>query len=220
MEINRVKNTDSYLSKNEIKNVRSSSKCDGIKTADNSKKDDSLQKKPDILTDVFSKSDEVTSKDTGIYTRETITKTLDQCEEQRTEAFVKMISDMLEAQVGNCTLSLSDIYDNIKKNFTEEDMEKAKESISDGGYYSVDAVATRIMDMATALAGDDPSKISVLREAVVKGFGQAAETLGLKEDDMPEITKSTYTEVMKRFDDWEKSYETDTENKTEAETET
>ena len=56
MEINQVKSTDSYLSKNEIKNVRSSSKCDGIKTADNSKKDDSLQKKPDILTDVFSKT--------------------------------------------------------------------------------------------------------------------------------------------------------------------
>lgn len=219
MEITQVKNTDSCFSKNEVKNVRSSSKCDGTGTAEKSEKENGLAKKPDTLTDGFSKSNEVTSKDTGIYTREAITKTLDQCEEQRTEAFVKMISDMLEAQVGNCTLSLSDIYDNIKKNFTEEDMEEAEKSISDGGYYSVDAVATRIMDMATALAGDDPSKISVLREAVVKGFGQAAETLGLKEDDMPEITKSTYTEVMKRFDDWEKSYETDTETKIEAETE-
>ena len=26
---------------------------------------------------------------------------------------------------------------------------------------------------------------------------------------MPDITKSTYTEIMKRFDEWEKSYETD-----------
>lgn len=211
MEINQVNKTDSYLSKNEVKNVRSSSKCDGTKNADNTEKGNDLQKNSDTLKDGFSKSNEVTSKDTGIYTRETISKTLDQCEEQRTQAFVKMISDMLEAQVGNCTLSLSDIYENIKKNFTEEDMEKAKESISDGGFYSVDAVATRIMDMATALAGDDPSKISVLREAVVKGFGQAAETLGLKDEDMPEITKSTFTEIMKRFDDWEKSYETDEE---------
>ena len=55
------------------------------------------------------------------------------------------------------------------------------------------------MDMAKALSGGDPSKIETLRKAVEKGFKAAGVELGGK---LPSISQQTYTEVMKRFDDW------------------
>ena len=60
------------------------------------------------------------------------------------------------------------------------------------GYFS-------IMDMAKALSGGDASKIEELRKAVEKGFKAAGVELGGK---LPSISQNTYTEVMKRFDDW------------------
>ena len=40
--------------------------------------------------------------------------------------------------------------------------------------WGVDAVATRLMDMAMALSGGDPSKAELLRDAVQKGFAAVA----------------------------------------------
>lgn len=201
MNYNSVKNDMKYAKS--VKNTDKASSKDVLNEADNA----ALQKTQ--IQDSFTKQPNIEKTDTGIYSKESISKALESAEEQRTQAFISMIEKMFEAQGNSSYLSVSDITKNIKNNFTQEDIEAAKQSVSEGGFYSVDAVATRIMDMAMALAGDDPSKISVMRDAVTKGFGQAAETLRLKEDDMPDITKSTYTEIMKRFDEWEKSYETD-----------
>lgn len=80
--------------------------------------------------------------------------------------------------------------------------EDAKKAIADGGDWSVNAVADRIMNIATSIAGDDPKKLETLRSAVQAGFKQAGidftELTGKK--DMPEITGKTYDEVMSRFD--------------------
>ena len=201
MNYNSVKNDMKYAKS--VKNTDKASSKDVLNEADNA----ALQKTQ--IQDSFTKQPNIEKTDTGIYSKESISKALESAEEQRTQAFISMIEKMFEAQGNSSYLSVSDITKNIKNNFTQEDIEAAKQSVSEGGFYSVDAVATRIMDMAMALAGDDPSKISVMRDAVTKGVGQAAETLRLREDDMPDITKSTYTEIMKRFDEWEKSYETD-----------
>ncbi len=83
---------------------------------------------------------------------------------------------------------------------TPEDVEAAKAAIAEGGYYSVNSVATRIMDMATALAGGDSSKIEALRAAVEEGFKQAGSIYGAE---LPGICQDTYKEVMNRFDAWE-----------------
>ena len=123
-----------------------------------------------------------------------------------------MVDQLFQKQGKANANPLKDIANAIRQKFSPEDVAGAQAAIDDGGDYSVDAVATRIMDCAKALAGDDPTKIDTLRKAVTKGFGQAASQLGLKEDDMPSITKSTYTEVMKRFDDWESSYQTEQES--------
>ncbi|MBR6337782.1 MAG: hypothetical protein IKR76_08635 [Ruminococcus sp.] len=161
-----------------------------------------------VKQDTYTKSEEQVQSDSGIYSKETIQKTVEQMEEQRAQAMQSMIQEMLGEQAKAAglkyfgpdkTLSLSDI--------TQEDIEEAQKSIEDGGYWSVDSVATRIMDMAKLLAGNDPSKLSMLKDSVIKGFGSAAELLGKSGlDDMPDITRRTYDEVMSRFDQWEAEF--------------
>ena len=80
--------------------------------------------------------------------------------------------------------------------------EDAAKAVADGGEWSVDAVASRIFDLASAIAGNDTDKLAKMRSAVEDGFKQAGitwkETLG--QDKMPEITQKTYDDVMSRFD--------------------
>ena len=80
--------------------------------------------------------------------------------------------------------------------------EDAAKAVADGGEWSVDSVATRIFDLASAIAGNDPDKLATMRAAVEEGFSQAGVTwsnyTGLNE--MPEITSKTYDEIMSRFD--------------------
>lgn len=156
----------------------------------------------EVRTDSFTKSAETKTEETGIYSRESLLEQLRNSEEQRVKAFEDTIRSMAaqQGQVINFTFRGQGLH------VTEEQRAEAEKSISEGGEYSVDSVAGRIMDMAKALAGEDSSKISMLREAVQKGFSGAASLLGKKDDEMPEITKNTYTEVMKRFDDWENSF--------------
>ena len=80
--------------------------------------------------------------------------------------------------------------------------EGAKQAISEGGAYSVDAVADRIITMAKSIAGDDPKKLQQMRDAVEKGFSQAGIDFNkATNSDLPQICKDTCTEVMKRFDE-------------------
>jgi len=88
----------------------------------------------------------------------------------------------------------------VNLNPTEEDIEKAKASIAEGGEYSIEKVADRIMGMATALSYGNDDKIGMLRKAVEDGFNSVMKLYG---DKTPQITKDTLTEVMKRFDDWQ-----------------
>ena len=80
--------------------------------------------------------------------------------------------------------------------------EDAAKAVADGGDWSVDAVAGRIFDLASAIAGNDPDKLEKMRSAVEDGFKQAGivwkDKIG--EDKMPEITQKTYDDVMSRFD--------------------
>ncbi len=80
--------------------------------------------------------------------------------------------------------------------------EDAAKAVGEGGDWSVDAVSSRIFDLATAIAGNDPEKLATMRAAVEEGFKQAGATwtnaTGLQ--NMPDITKNTYNEIMSRFD--------------------
>lgn len=80
--------------------------------------------------------------------------------------------------------------------------EDAAKAIAPGGAWSVDAVSTRVFDLATAIAGNDPEKLSQMRAAVEEGFKQAGMVWkdATGQDNMPEISKQTYNEIMSRFD--------------------
>ena len=80
--------------------------------------------------------------------------------------------------------------------------EDAAKAIAPGGAWSVDAVSTRIFDLASLIAGNDPEKLSQMRAAVEEGFRQAGLTWknATGQDNMPEISKQTYNEIMSRFD--------------------
>lgn len=145
--------------------------------------------------DTFVKGKSTGATDAGIYSKpsqKSVNALIDDAN-RRTEEFRQMILSMLTSQDGAAKIV------NGKVQVSAEVAAKAKASISEGGEYSVDAVATRIMDMAKALSGGDESKIAVLREAVEKGFGAAAGKMGGK---LTDISSQTYDEVMKRFDDW------------------
>lgn len=80
--------------------------------------------------------------------------------------------------------------------------EDAQKAVSEGGEWSVDAVATRLFDLATAIAGDDPEKLQEMRSAVEEGFAQAGQVWQNEtgSSQMPDITQRTYNELMHRFD--------------------
>lgn len=119
--------------------------------------------------------------------------------EKRINEFKEQIKKMIakQGEESNITLLGQEI------NVSLEDSQKAAQKVEEGGEYSIEAVATRIMDMAKALSGGDKSKISLLKDAVKKGF----EAAGMEFNDgaeLPEICNKTYDEIMKRFDDWQK----------------
>lgn len=122
--------------------------------------------------------------------------------QQKIAEFQNMFARYLGGQASNYDISTwsKANMEAAFKNATPEDVAAAQAAISEGGYYSVDAVATRIMDMAMALSGGDPSKIQLLRDAVDKGFSQAGQIYGAA---LPSICQDTYGEIMDRFDAWE-----------------
>lgn len=122
-------------------------------------------------------------------------------ERQRMDSFTRMLQSMVTKQGQKSNLNLFGLDLTVSR----ADSNAAAASIAPGGEYSVDAVAGRILDMAKALSGGDPSKISELRTAVQKGFKAAGVDLGGK---LPSICNDTYDKVMKDFDEWEKSYAT------------
>ncbi len=81
--------------------------------------------------------------------------------------------------------------------------EDAAKAVADGGEWSVDAVSNRIFDLASAIAGDDPEKLQMMRNAVEEGFKQARAAWkdATGQSDMPDITSKTYDSLMSKFDD-------------------
>ena len=153
-----------------------------------------------VKADTYEKSVSKATTATGIYRSRVGGKlevSLMDAEQARMDSFRRMLQSMVAKQGQQSNLSLFglDLY------VTPEDSAAAAASIAEGGEHSVDAVATRILDMAMALSGGDDSKIVLLRDAVIKGFKAAGIELGGK---LPGICEDTYDECMKRFDEWEK----------------
>jgi len=113
------------------------------------------------------------------------------------DSFRRMIETLLNKQAEKQGLangfSISDIE------VTDEMRAQAQEMIDEGGYFSVEETAARILDFAVAISGGDPSRVDLLQSAVERGFRQAERTFG---GELPEISHQTLKEVIKGFDEW------------------
>lgn len=152
------------------------------------------EKKPEVAAE-FIKSDDVANKTYNKLDRETAIAEMKLMDKQRMDSFNNLLKSMLVKQGEKSNMSIKDMDFYV----SDADAAAAAKAIEDGGEYSVDAVAGRILDMAKSLAGGDPSKIDMLKNAVIKGFGEAEKAFGQK---MPDITSKTYDAVMKGFDEW------------------
>ena len=101
----------------------------------------------------------------------------------------------LQLNIDISGMSYGDIANALGIGTTPETTAKA---ISDDGMWGVNAVSTRLVDMAMRLSGGDSAKIAELRDAVTKGF----EAVGAL-DSLPQVCQDTYAETMARFDYWE-----------------
>lgn len=122
------------------------------------------------------------------------------------ERMSNMVAKVLGQQIQN-TNSPTDTIADILSGGTES-TEGTSETTNDtsNDYYGVEQTSGRILDFAKALGGDDPEKISILRQAVDDGFNAAAQEMGFDSiDDMPQITKDTYAAVMSGFDEMQKA---------------
>lgn len=124
----------------------------------------------------------------------------DDAEAQKNQ-FLSYVQETIMGQ-GNAVASSDDIWKFLASgNFTvtEAAKKQAQEAIADGGYWSVDKTAERILDMAKKLTGGDPDKIDKMRDAFEKGFGEATKTWG---KELPSISSQTYDKVQELFDKW------------------
>ncbi|RRD94288.1 hypothetical protein EII17_08705 [Clostridiales bacterium COT073_COT-073] len=85
-----------------------------------------------------------------------------------------------------------------------EDIEKAKADVAEGGYWSAESTAGRLVEFARALAGGDPARADQLMGAIKKGFQQAEELWGSA---LPQISQDTYRLTMEKMENWKKEFE-------------
>lgn len=135
--------------------------------------------------------------------------------EARKNQFLSYVQETIMGQ-GNALASSDDIWKFLASgNFTvtEAAKKQAQDAIAEGGYWSVDKTAERILDMAKALTGGDASKLEEMRSAFEKGFGEATKTWG---KELPEISGKTYDKVQELFDKWAEESKTTNTQATEA----
>lgn len=113
------------------------------------------------------------------------------------DSFRRMIETLIGQQAEKQGLASGFSLRNVE--VTDEMRTEAKEMIDEGGYFSVEETATRILDFAVALTGGDPGRIDLMRGAVERGFTQAERMFG---GELPKISHQTREAVMNGFDEW------------------
>ena len=121
------------------------------------------------------------------------------------ESFRRLVEGLLNQQAERARQAGQDWNFNDPNALVEIDeatRTAAQEAIEEGGAFSVEAVATRLLDFAVAISGGDPSRINVLRRAVERGFEAAERQWG---GELPEISQRTREAVMEGFDQWQEA---------------
>jgi ribosome modulation factor len=124
--------------------------------------------------------------------------------DQQMESFRRLIETLLNKQgetagAAEGWRSFSNPFSGEMVEIDAETRAAAQEAIGEGGYYSVEETAKRILNFAVALSGGDPAKADLLERAAMRGFA-AAENIWGRE--MPEITRQTMAAVQEGFNQW------------------
>jgi len=153
---------------------------------------------------VFEKSNEkVTDSTKKTYTPNTaLVEQLKADQQAQIDNLTSIVQKMMTGQA-NASAKADDIWSFLAngkfENVDEAAVAKAKEDISENGYWGVKQTSERIVDFAKALTGGDPDKIEDMRKAFEKGYKEAGKAWG---KDLPDISSKTYDAVMKGFDEW------------------
>ena len=120
--------------------------------------------------------------------------------EQSEETFqsLKQIVVQLLKRQGYCTESLkTEELDNVVVD--EIARTEAAELIAEDGPLGAESVSDRIVQFAMAISGGDKTKISLLKDAIDRGFNQVKNMLG----QLPEVSLKTYDLIMEKLSQWE-----------------
>lgn len=202
MNVNEITSVNGYYT-NQYKTVENDNK----KTSDTAKntKNTKNTSKNEISAE--------TSKDGVIYETTDDIKKATESQRKKIVAQMKKDTETRLAQMQNLVTtmfskqgikvtSLEDMWKRLASgDFTADEatINKAKEDISEDGYWGVKETSQRIFDFAVALSGGDEDKMEKMRDAVTKGFKEATKAWG---KELPEISQKTYDAVMKKFDDY------------------
>ncbi len=115
----------------------------------------------------------------------------------------QQIVDLIKPLVQQQGLELSKVASGEQKiSASPEAIKAAQAAVADGGEFSVQKTAERILSFAKAAIGDDPSKLEKVRNAVEQGFKEASDILG---GSLPDISKQTLDTIRSEFDRWASS---------------
>ncbi|MFZ6655234.1 DUF5610 domain-containing protein [Undibacterium sp. TJN19] len=116
--------------------------------------------------------------------------------DRKAQAIIDLIRPLVEQQ----GLQFDKVASGEQKvSASPEAISAAKAAIADGGEFSVQKTAERILSFAKASIGDDPSKLEKVRAAVEQGFKEASDILG---GSLPDISKQTLAAIRTEFDSW------------------
>lgn len=160
------------------------------------------------IKDEYVKS-EATEQDSTkkLYSKETATATIERLKqdaELRKQQLVELVQKSLSKQ-GTTYQSLSEMFQAIKDGSLPVDpaaIAQAQKDVAEDGYWGVKQTSDRLVEMAKALSGGDPSKAEEMMAAIEKGFDQATSAWG---DELPSICKDTLEATREKMNEWKNS---------------
>lgn len=194
------------MSVNGITNAVASTYASMSKSSDYTKSSTSAEKttKSEESGVVYEPSDQAKESDTSKTSDYSATIKKMQLElSTKNQQLENLVSQLLGKQAKKF-FSLSDLYKNLEVD--AETAAQAQKDISEDGYWGVEQTSDRLVEMAKALSGGDPSKADTLISAIKKGYDQAAKTWG---DKLPDICQKTIDAANDKLAKWRDGLETE-----------
>lgn len=123
----------------------------------------------------------------------------DELDQRMKDSFLQMVKEAIGEQNIGYKHAIEMVLQERKGEIKPEMIEQAKKDVAEGGYWSVENTANRILELAKNLSAGDPEKADMLKEAFLKGFEEAEKAWG---GALPEISQKTKEAVLEGFKNW------------------